>query len=57
MKEALEEMTRELLRTAGFSLWPWRCRLKELPMSGWRLWRMRSTSGFRRNPDVKQSEN
>ena len=27
MKEALEEMTRELLRTAGFSLWPWRCRL------------------------------
>lgn len=49
MKEALEEMTRELLRTAGFSIWPWRCRPTALPMSGWRLWRMRNTAGFHRN--------
>lgn len=49
MKEALEEMTRERLRTAGFSIWPWRCRPTALPMSGWRLWRMRNTADFHRN--------
>ena len=29
--------------------WSWRCRPTALPMSGWRLWRMRNTAGFHRN--------